>query len=705
MAQIRIKRGTRAQIDAAAAASQLAEGEPYLVTDEGRMAVGIASDAYSDAAALGAENTFTAAQTIQATSDTATLGDELTANGTFTGNADGWTLGTNWAYGANNVVLTLDGATEGTLSQNISVISGGLYLVEWVQTNSVANNGTIRPSVGSADGVYVCPTSTSAATMSQVITATATGTVALTFAVTDATSSGTITIDSVTVKQLTPIDATLILKDIGNTAQLEVRVANSANDGNVALGNNALRSNTTGYNNSAQGANALQSNTAGYNNSAHGADALYYNTTGYYNSAQGAVALRSNTTGYNNSAHGGSALRSNTTGYNNSAHGADALYYNTTGYSNSAQGGSALRSNTTGYNNSAHGMGALYYNTTGYNNSAQGVVTLRSNTTGYSNSAQGAYALYANTAGYYNSAHGVNALSAITTGYNNAAVGYNSGLGITTGSYNTILGASVGGLASGLTGNIILAANGIKAQFDGTNWILQGSLAVGPTSPSAKIHAQATTEQLRIGYDATHYASATVDSAGNLAIIPTNSNVKFAVGWKDLTSSMLGAGMPSQNAPTLTNFAPGGWTIRREYAFALNDYVYMQSFHVNHDIKPGGKAYIHMHWTTDGTSAAAVKWEFSYSRAKGHNQQAFSSPTTVSVTQAASGTAYQHMVAEIADIDALTLTEPDELIIITARRVTNGGTDNSDTVFGLMVDLHYEAEYYATKNKTPNFYS
>ena len=43
---IKIKRGTLAQIDAAAAASQLNAGEPYLVTDEGRIAVGLSASTY-----------------------------------------------------------------------------------------------------------------------------------------------------------------------------------------------------------------------------------------------------------------------------------------------------------------------------------------------------------------------------------------------------------------------------------------------------------------------------------------------------------------------------------------------------------------------------------------------------------------------------------------------------------------------------------
>jgi hypothetical protein len=44
------KRGTRAQIDAAASASQLRKGEVYLITDEGRLTVGTASNAHEPAA-------------------------------------------------------------------------------------------------------------------------------------------------------------------------------------------------------------------------------------------------------------------------------------------------------------------------------------------------------------------------------------------------------------------------------------------------------------------------------------------------------------------------------------------------------------------------------------------------------------------------------------------------------------------------------
>jgi hypothetical protein len=48
MAIIRFKRGTRDQIDSAAAAGQLSQAEPYFLTDEGRMALGLSANSYAD---------------------------------------------------------------------------------------------------------------------------------------------------------------------------------------------------------------------------------------------------------------------------------------------------------------------------------------------------------------------------------------------------------------------------------------------------------------------------------------------------------------------------------------------------------------------------------------------------------------------------------------------------------------------------------
>lgn len=181
-------------------------------------------------------------------------------------------------------------------------------------------------------------------------------------------------------------------------------------------------------------------------------------------------------------------------------------------------------------------------------------------------------------------------------------------------------------------------------------------------------------------------------------------DTRTGAGWKDLTCSI--AAMPGgAAAPVKTNFQSAGTLQRQEYAFAVNDYVLLAPFHVNHDIKPDGtsKAYLHVHWTTDGTQLATVRWEFHVQRAL-RALGVFGAPVVYAVEQAAAGVAYTHMVTEVADGEALTLTSPDELILVTLRRVTNGGTNNTNNVFGLMVDMHYQAAQDSTPNKAAPFW-
>jgi len=53
MATIKVKRGTRSQINTAASASGLNQGELYLITDEDVLAVGISTSTYEDVNSAG----------------------------------------------------------------------------------------------------------------------------------------------------------------------------------------------------------------------------------------------------------------------------------------------------------------------------------------------------------------------------------------------------------------------------------------------------------------------------------------------------------------------------------------------------------------------------------------------------------------------------------------------------------------------------
>ena len=61
MSSLKIKRGSYAQLVAAAAADQLKEGEPYLITDQGRIAVGTSTSTFEVFAKLSevSQNAFT----------------------------------------------------------------------------------------------------------------------------------------------------------------------------------------------------------------------------------------------------------------------------------------------------------------------------------------------------------------------------------------------------------------------------------------------------------------------------------------------------------------------------------------------------------------------------------------------------------------------------------------------------------------------
>lgn len=173
-------------------------------------------------------------------------------------------------------------------------------------------------------------------------------------------------------------------------------------------------------------------------------------------------------------------------------------------------------------------------------------------------------------------------------------------------------------------------------------------------------------------------------------------------GWSDLISSLDVYGVPEEFKPQRFPFGPSG--LRQELRFAVNCYAFSQPFHVNHDIKPGGKAYVHVHWSTSGTSTLPVRWEFQIARALGHNQAYFSAEASYFVEQSSNGGAWRHLIAEVSDSDALTLVEPDELVLVTLRRVPNGGEENPDHVFGLLVDFHYETDRRSTPQKAPNFF-
>ena len=273
---------------------------------------------------------------------------------------------------------------------------------------------------------------------------------------------------------------------MGNDA---LRNSTTGND-NIALGNSALLSNTTGASNFGFGTNALRSNTTGNNNIAMGASALFNNTTGLDNVAVGAGALFNNTIGANNIGLGTNALRTNTTGRDNIALGSTALFANTTGVNNIAIGSNGLRFNTTGNNNIGFGTNTLRLNTTGDRNIAIGEGTLSGNTTGSYNVGLGISTLNSNTVGVANIGLGVNTLSKNINGNSNIGIGNSALFENVSGDYNIAIGHHPLSKATTAGHNIALGYGALEENVSGSYNIAAGTYALAKNTTGQHNNAQ-----------------------------------------------------------------------------------------------------------------------------------------------------------------------------------------------------------------------
>ncbi|MDZ7726636.1 MAG: tail fiber domain-containing protein [Candidatus Campbellbacteria bacterium] len=102
----------------------------------------------------------------------------------------------------------------------------------------------------------------------------------------------------------------------------------------------------------------------------------------------------------------------------------------------------------------------------------------------------------------------------------------------------------------------------VGSTYAGTNTaptnglLVEGNVGLGTTSPSARLHSLSTTEQLRLGYDASNYLSATVGSAGSTTLSLTGTSPEFT--FSQLANFSSGVNV---NSETITDFTGTGLTL------------------------------------------------------------------------------------------------------------------------------------------------
>lgn len=184
---------------------------------------------------------------------------------------------------------------------------------------------------------------------------------------------------------------------------------------------------------------------------------------------------------------------------------------------------------------------------------------------------------------------------------------------------------------------------------------------------------------------------------GNKSIASRSDRGEF--GWRDITTQITVRGLGATD-PVWTQIASSPmWA----YKFDLNDQCW-SAIHIPHDILPGAPIHFHAHWLADGTNTNTVKWQWTYMYARGFGQDPYAvAGTTITAEQASEGQ-YYHMVTETAGINITNLNEPDGIIYVNLKRIANGGTDNTDSIFLMTQDVHYQSTNVGTINKGPVFY-
>ena len=193
--------------------------------------------------------------------------------------------------------------------------------------------------------------------------------------------------------------------------------------------------------------------------------------------------------------------------------------------------------------------------------------------------------------------------------------------------------------------------------------------------------------------------------------------VSPSFGWRDLLGRVSVRGTGAAD-PALTIYR--GSNRQFQFSNAITNEVFLE-IHLPHDYVMGSDVYLHTHWSQIAVDSGGpagvpgnVKWSFDLLYAKGHNQGAFSAPITAFVTQTASGTQYQHMIAEVqissstpsaTQLSSSTL-EPDGVLLVRVWRNPNDAADTlNQAPFLHFADLHYQSTSIGTKQKAPDFYA
>ena len=220
--------------------------------------------------------------------------------------------------------------------------------------------------------------------------------------------------------------------------------------------------------------------------------------------------------------------------------------------------------------------------------------------------------------------------------------------------------------------------------------------------------------QVSIVLDPNAAADSAITLNGN-TIIPDGSSLNALINtstrgttpdtsdlWHDIIGSITVVDEKKAQGPGFKAFMGNIWAY--EFDTKEETMVFI-TYHIPHDYKLGSDIFFHAHVASKNNppDTGNIRFGFEFTSSKGHSQEAFQSEVTVYAEQAGVATQYMHQIIESAGV-TITGLEPDSLIICRVFRDIDGSDTNTDKIFLLTADVHYQSSKFGTINKEPNFY-
>lgn len=239
-----------------------------------------------------------------------------------------------------------------------------------------------------------------------------------------------------------------------------------------------------------------------------------------------------------------------------------------------------------------------------------------------------------------------------------------------------------------------------KLQVNGTGYFKNVlTLNDNATFIDNKAAVFGTGQDAKIYYDGTDLQISAKEVAASDVIIDcgTEKTVKLnQTVWEDLRIPGMSVGAGA-SAPDLITFISGGLIVYGFDGGTTSEQVYFQ-VQMPHSWKSGTDIKPHIHWSPINTNAGNVKWflEYSWQDIDG----TYSAPTIISVTDAAGGTAWKHIVSNFPDISGTGKNISSILVCRLYRNPADAAdTYGSDAAF-VSFDVHYQVDTLGSRQTT-----